>query len=161
MDSEFLSTLNKFVGAASKATYAGGGGKVGTPERSGFIELEYHDDNWCYRDSYTGFLRSWGQEVVRYKDKPIWVCSYGGGMTDSNMDEDIAEETFTFLKKVLLVGDKENQFQPRGPLEYIDGDWEYRCTVKGTIKKFKGHEAIRRNGKMIFTHDFFGGLVRY
>lgn len=159
MDKSLLLGLNKFIGKASKATYAGGGGNVDEPQRNGFKELEYKEDDWYYRDSYTGFLRSWGHEVVWYKNNPFWTCLYGGGMTDSYMDNKTALETFTFLKKVLSAGDKENQFQPRGPKNFNDGKWSYHCDVEGTIEKFQGHEKISHNGTILFTHDFVGGLV--
>ena len=151
--------LNQFIGKASKATYASGGGKVDEPQRNGFKELEYSEGNWYYRDSYTGFLRSWGQEVVWHDNTPFWTCLYGGGMSDGYMDNKAAEETFAFLKKVLSSGDKENQFQPRGPKTFNDGEWSYQCDVEGSIEKFQGHESISRNGLIVFTHDFAGGLV--
>ncbi len=159
MDTKLVTELNQFIGQASKATYAGGGGKVEKPWRKGFRELEYSNGDWYYRDSYTGFLRSWGQEVVWFKNQPFWTCLYGGGMSNEKMDNNLANETFTFLKKVLSSGEKENQFQPRGPKDFQDGQWQYHCKVDGTIEKFKGNEFISRNGKIVFTHDFVGGLV--
>lgn len=158
MEKDLLIELNKFMGRASKATYASGGGKV-EPWRKGFKELEYRDGDWYYRDSYTGFLRSWGQEVIWYKDEPVWTCLYGGGMESKNMDANFANTTFDFLKKVLSAGDKENAFQPRGPENFQDGDWEYRCVLSGDITKFKGNESISQNNQIVFTHDFVGGLV--
>lgn len=151
--------LNRFIGKATKATYAGGGGKVDQPHRSGFNELEYLEEDWYYRDSYTGFLRSWGQEVVWYKGEPYWTCLYGGGMASNKLDHNMAEETFNFLKKVLSTGDKENNFQPRGPKEFKEGNWEYKCTLEGDIEKFRGSEAISYRSEIVFTHDFLGGLV--
>jgi len=159
MNKDLFTELNQFIGRASRATYAGGGGKVDKPQRNGFKELQYAEGDWYYRDSYTGFLRSWGQEVVWYKDQPHWTCLYGGGMVDGCMNNGMAEDTFTFLKKVLSAGEKENQFQPRGPKNFNDGEWSYQCEVEGSIEKFQGHESISRNGSTVFTHDFVGGLV--
>ncbi len=151
--------LNKFLGKASKETYAGGGGKVDEPWRKGFNELEYTDGDWCYRDSYTGFLRSWGQEVVWHKDEPYWMCLYGGGMLGEYMNSSFANETFSFLKKALSAGDKEDRFQPRGPKDFAEGRWKYHCEVTGGIEKFDGHEEISCDGNVVFTHDFVGGLI--
>jgi hypothetical protein len=158
MDKQELLELNRFMGRASKATYASGGGKV-KPWREGFNELEYKDGDWYYRDSYAGFLRSWGQEVIWYKDKPVWTCSYGGGMTDENMDVEFANETFSFLKKVFMAGDKENMFQPRGPEDYQDNEWKYHSELNGDISKFSGNEFITKKDQVVFTHNFVGGLV--
>jgi hypothetical protein len=159
MSEQLLSELNQFIGKASKATYASGGGKVDQPQRAGFKELEHREGDWYYRDSYTGFLRSWGQEVVWHSDQPFWTCLYGGGMTDENMNEKFALETFSFLKKALSEGDKETMFQPRGPKYFEDDNWQYHCEVEGTIEKFKGHEFISHGGNIVFTHDFSGGLI--
>lgn len=158
MNSELLAELNGFLGRASKATYAGGGGEVES-WRKGFKELEYRENDWYYRDSYSGFLRSWGQEVVWHNDKPVWTSLYGGGMTEKHMGSDFANETFVFLKKVLSVGDKETVFQPRGPKTLDDGRWQYKCELEGDITKFKGHESISYDNEVVFTHDFFGGLA--
>ena len=54
-----LKQLNRFLGKAMLETYAGDGVKVKS-QRSGFKELEYKEGDWYYRDSYTGFFRSWG-----------------------------------------------------------------------------------------------------
>lgn len=159
MDNELLQELQRFMSRASKATYASGGGTVNKPWRRGFNELEYREGDWYYRDSYAGFLRSWGQEVIWYKDKPVWTCSYGGGMEPNNMDIVFANKTFSFLKKTFLAGDKQNNFQPRGPQDFQAGEWSYHCTLNGNIKKFSGHEFISRDGRIVFTHDFVGGLV--
>ena len=158
MNNELLTELNGVLGRASKVTYAGGGGEV-KPWRKGFKELEYREKDWYYRDSYTGYLRSWGQEVVWHNDKPAWTCLYGGGMTENHMDSDLADKTFTFLKRVLSAGDKEAIFRPRGPRELSDGSWKYRCQLEGDIKKFSGHEFIRYDNEIVFIHDFSGGLV--
>jgi hypothetical protein len=159
MSKDLITELNTFIGQASKSTYASGGGKVEESWRKGFNELEHAEGDWYYRDSYTGFLRSWGQEVVWYQDKPFWTCLYGGGMVDSHMDDNFANETFTFLKKVLSAGEKESEFQPRGPKDFEEGDWAYHCELEGDIKKFKGNEFISHLGEVVFTHEFQGGLV--
>lgn len=159
MTDELLQALHQFMARASKATYASGGGKVDKPWRQGFKELEYREGDWYYRDSYTGFLRSWGQEVIWYKDKPVWTCLYGGGMEPQKMDVAFANETFGFLKKAFLAADKESVFQPRGPLDFQDGGWKYRCEVEGDIRKFSGHEFISQDGDTVFIHDFVGGVV--
>lgn len=158
MNSNLPEGLNGFLGRASKATYAGGGDEI-EPWRPGFKELEHRENDWYYRDSYSGFLRSWGQEVVWHNDKPVWTCLYGGGMTENRMDSEFAGKTFHFLKKVLSAGDKENVFQPRGPKELSEDSWQYLCQLEGNIKKFNGHESISYNGEVVFTHDFLGGVI--
>ena len=155
-----LKRLNSFLGNAAKNTYAGGADKV-DPQTSNFQELEYEDGDWYYRDSYAGFFRSWGREVIWFKGAPIWNQLYGGGMEDNfSKDADFARQTFSFLKKAMSVGEKENNFQPRGPENFKDGDWEYLSNLEGNISNFKGSEKIIYKGKVVFTHKFFGGLIK-
>jgi len=156
---ESLQELNRFLGKASLATYAGGGPEAKS-QRVGFRELEFKDGDWEYRDSYTGFFRSWGQEVVWRKGKPFWTQLYGGGMIEElRNDEAFAHKTFDFLKKTMSAGEKQEEFQPRGPNNFTDEDWEYICEWEGDITDFKGHEKILLEGKVVFTHDFMGGLI--
>lgn len=158
MNDELLLSLNGFLGHASRATYAGNGSEA-KPWRKGFKELEYREGDWYYRDSYSGYLRSWGQEVVWLNNNPVWTCLYGGDMTENYMNSVFAEKTFSFLKKALSTGDKEMVFQPRGPEEFIAGRWRYRCKLEGNISKFSGHEFIEYEKEIVFTHDFYGGAV--
>lgn len=153
----FLKELDHFFKKAGQATYAGGGIEV-KPWRTGFRELEYKKGPFYYRDSYAGFFTSAGQEVIYFDDKPVWTSSYGGGMKPNyHQDEAFTHQTFTFLKKALSK--KESSFQPRGPKRFQQGDWQYHCTFKGNIKKFKGSEKVLYKNKTVFTHDFFGGLI--
>lgn len=50
-----IKELAKFLVKAKKQTYAGEGKEI-IPERPDFKELEYSEDNYNYRDSYTGFF---------------------------------------------------------------------------------------------------------
>ena len=156
---KLLPELTKFLSEATLATYAGNGSEV-KPQRGGFRELEHSDGDWVYRDSYTGYFRSWGQEVVWYKGKPYWNHIYGGGMVKELIDdEDFAYKTFEFLKKALSDGDKQEDFQPRGPNEFENGGWKYVCDWEGDIANFEGSEEIFSGDKLVFTHNFLGGLI--
>lgn len=157
---ELLKELNKFLGKASLATYAGSGPEVDS-ETTGFNELEFRENSWYYRDSYTGFFQSWGREVVWNNDEPFWTQLYGGGMEEKFVgDKEFAHKTFQFLKKALSAGEKIGAFQPRGPKNFEDGDWRYECEWEGDIAKFEGSEKILFKNKVVFTHKFFGGLVK-
>lgn len=109
-----------FVNRAGKATYAGGGKYEENPERCGFFELVYDKElPWYYRDSYAGYSRSGGQEIVRLDDKPIWWSGYGGGMVEGK--ENLSHEAFEFFKKA-LSRDEEGFNSLRGPHQFSDGD---------------------------------------
>lgn len=148
--------LYNFILRATSATYAGGGSYETVVERPGFLEMVFLDGDWHYRDSYTGFYRSSGSEVVRYQDQIVWVSSYCGGMAKGT--EAMAIETFDFLKKAMLAKPKDKQ-SFRGPDSLKVGEWQYRYEQKGDVIQFTGHEEIIHKGQLLFSHDIIGGLV--
>lgn len=155
-----LEQLNDFLGKAALATYAGNGERIKT-EKKGFFDLEYREGDFYYRDSFAGYLASHGQETVWYQDRPVWMCSYAGGMRNSKVDDtDFANGTFEFLKQAMRTGEKSKDFQPRGPENLRDGDWEYKNDFSGDIASFKGHEEIYYKDELVFVHDYFGGVLK-
>lgn len=151
-----LQKLASFIKIASKKTYMGGGIREENPERLGFTELVYAEGKFSYRDSYTGFYRSWGTETVRFDDKPIWTTLYGGGMEKGK--ENQALDTFKFLKAAISSKDEtSNHF--RGPDSFEEGDWKYTYRQKGDIANFSGEEEIYHKGELVFTHKIIGGLI--
>jgi len=163
-----LEELNQFLGKAALATYAGGGEVVDpsgpdfVARIPGFKELRYEEGDFEYQDSYAGFFRSAGQEVVWYKKVPVWSQCYAGGMTEQyENNEEFVRETFDFLKKALSQGEKCATFQPRGPKNFKEGDWSYNCKLTGNIAEFQGSEEIRHKGEIVFTHNFSGGLLKW
>ena len=149
--------LYEFIDRAGKETYAGGGIPEEEPERSGFIELVYHDGDFLYRDSYTGYYRSRGMEVVRYKGEIVWTSSYGGGMVEGK--EDLAHEAFGFLKKAMSA-DEEGFESFRGPHEFEEQDWKYSFDQEGDVSEFSGYEEIYHKGELVFFHRIIGGIVK-
>lgn len=128
-----LQHLFDFVDLAGRSTYASGKPPEFTSERRGFKEYTFAKGPWSYRDSYAGFTRSAGQEVVSFDGEIVWSNSYCGGMTAGK--EQLAKETFTFLKQAL--SQDEGAFQSlRGPERYTVDDWEYSTLRKGPSTTF-------------------------
>jgi len=151
-----LDDLFEFVDLAGKSTYASGKPPRNTSERKDFIEFEFSQGDWSYLDSFTGHTKSAGQEVVRYHDEIVWTNSYCGGMTSGN--EQLAKQTFTFLKTALSQNDESVQ-SLRGPTYYSEGDWEYRYNQEGVLSNFSGYEEILYKGKVVFFHRAIGGTI--
>lgn len=148
--------LFEFIDKAGKATYAGGGKHEKNPERSGFSELVYREGDWEYRDSYAGYSRSGGQEVVRFTGKPVWWSGYGGGVVAGK--EKLSGKTFSFLKKALSLSEKGFD-SLRGPHEFTEGDWKYTYTQDGDVPDFYGYEEIYYKGEKVFWHRAVGGIL--
>lgn len=148
--------LTEFIKSATAATYAGGGSYEQNPERPGFYELVYSDHDWSYRDSYTGYYRSSGTEVVRFQNQIVWTSCYGGGMVSGQ--EKLAADTFTFLKKAMLA--KPTLWVSfRGPVKYEDDKWAYSYKQEGRVDNFVGYEKISLSGQVVFSHHIIGGLI--
>jgi len=152
-----LDELAKFLVKAKTQTYAGDGKEV-PAQRPGFKELEFIEGDWEYRDSYSGFFFAPGQEVVRYKVKPVWAMAYSGGMNEKyHGDVDFAKKTFGFLKEALKQVHESRPF--RGPEYFEQGDFEYIDKSMGDIRSFKGIERILYKGEEVFRQDYIGGLI--
>lgn len=154
-----LKELEKFLRKASLMTYAGDGKRIKS-DKSGFYDLEYHEGDFYYRDSFAGFLSSHGQEIIWFQDKPVWMCSYTGGMRNSKKDDaKFANETFEFLKKAMQKQSTDT-FRHRGPETLINGSWTYRNNFSGTLNSFSGHEEISYEDELVFVHDYMGGSLK-
>lgn len=152
-----LTQLAKFLIKAKTQTYVGEGKEI-MAQRPGFIELEFKEGDFEYRDSYSGFYQAPGQEIVRYKRKPIWAMAYSGGMEKKyHGNADFASKTFAFLKQALLKVEELKPFRGSGYLK--EGDYEYINKVEGDIANFRGEEQILYKGEKVFAQDYIGGLI--
>lgn len=152
-----LEKLRKFLIDANKNGYAGSANEV-PAQRLGFHEIEYREGDWYFRDSYAGHYFAPGQEVVYYKNNPVWAMAYAGGMTfDKHGDTKLDKLTFEFLKKALIAMDPEIPF--RGPEHFAEEDFCYHSEIDGDIEDFAGNEYIEYKGEVIFSQNFIGGLV--
>ena len=153
-----IQELERFLFDANKNGYAGDGKEVNPPQRPGFSELEYKDGDWLMHDSYAGHFFAPGQEVVYYKDKPVWAMAYAGGMKfEYHGNEDVTHKTFVFLKKALLEMDPAKPF--RGPEKFSEGEFKYLSSVSGSTENFFGNEKIFLNKELVFEQNFIGGIV--
>jgi hypothetical protein len=149
-------TLFHFLEKALQSTYATLGVNAVQETKNGFKKLRFAEGDLSYVDSYSGFFRSRGYEVVYRKDSPIWMCSYGGGMVADQRSRTI--QTFQFLKKVFLA-DKCGFQSVRGPHAFSDGDWHYSYTQNGGIDELFGEEEIYYKTMRMFYHRVIGGYI--
>lgn len=148
--------LYTFIKKAAKSTYPALEVEEISPEGSGFKDLNFSEGEFSYKDSYTGYFRSAGTEVVKFKGTPVWLQLYRGGMVEGK--EALADKTFEFLKKAFTT--YEEGFQSfRGPHSLKDGDWSYKYKQEGDISEFQGFEEIFFKDDLVFVHRTIGGLV--
>lgn len=139
-----------FLITAKKNTYAGKGVET-TSSRVKSHDLVYSEGNMMYYDTYLGGEKFAGEEALWISEKPYWAMNYVGRVTGENFSGD-------FLKEALLHVPEEMPF--RGPSEYVNGAYKYRCMVSGDFAWFQGKEVISYQEKEIYECYFHGGLIK-
>ena len=147
--------LNEFIVRAKAATYVGDGAMV-TPCRPGSHDLEFKEGDFAYLDSYFGGADFLGQEVVYYRDEPVWVMNYYGRIL--NPQRIRADEAGQIIKQSLSAMYKENRFL--GGFEYTIDDDTYVDTSEGDPTMFTGKEWIERADVRVYELVYHGGLVK-
>lgn len=145
-----MSQIIDFLIKAKRATYAGKGAETQS-SRSGSHDLEYHEGEYMYYDTYLGGERFAGEEALWINDLPYWGMNYIGRVTGDEFSGD-------FLKAALLNVPAEMPF--RGPEKYTDGQYTYECCVEGDFEWFQGRETISFGEKEIYECCFHGGVLK-
>ena len=139
-----------FLIRAKRATYAGKGAETAS-SRPQSHDLEYREGDLMYLDTFLGGERFAGEEALWISGVPYWSMNYAGRVTGSPFSGD-------FLKEALLRVPFEKPF--RGPREYTEGDYTYKCEVNGEFEWFQGYETIEYRGEVIYDCYFHGSAIK-
>jgi len=143
------SELISFLLRAKRATYAGKGPESPSTHPQSH-DLSYEEGELLYIDTYLGGSKFAGEEALWHTGTPIWSMNYVGRVTGEGFSGD-------FLKAALQHVPAERPY--RGPAEYTEGDYTYRCRVTGDFGWFHGSETISLHGKCIYECLFHGGSI--
>jgi len=175
-----LSELGPFLVEAKRNCYAGGGKElnlVGGVKRLTFQRGKFH-----YTDEYAGWYRFNGTEKVRWRDEKgqvLWQMAFSGGMTtEFTGDEQLAKDTYAFLKHALNQVTSSKPFRGlevsavnncrlidtahRGWTGLQNSGFEYFAFTEGDITSFVGQEIIRSDEKderVVYRQHHTGGLI--
>jgi hypothetical protein len=138
-----------FLIEAKKKTYAGKGQKK-LASRPNSHDLVYEKDGLKYFDTFLGERKFAGEEALWENDVPFWSMNYIGRILADGFSGD-------FLKEVLLNVPKDMPY--RGPREYKNGNYSYKCTVEGTFGWFYGYEEIFNGDLKVYECAFHGGSI--
>lgn len=127
-----MEALKSFLIRAKKAAYASNGCRI-DPTRPNPKDAVYEEENYRYHDSYLGSDPFIGEKTVYQNGKPVWGLNYIGRLLGTQVGYD-------FLKEALLQVSIEMPY--RGPAEYQNGEYTYRCHVQGDFDWFFGYEEI-------------------
>lgn len=153
-----LEKLKEFLVEASSKTYAAGDSSLKTDEKDGSTTFEYKKGEWKYHDNFFGDEPFGGREVIFYKDKPVWMMTYYGGVYRKSSG---AEAVVGFLRKALsnIAGIEKQEVPCRGPSLFLDGEYKYISNSMGEIETFTGEEFILKDGKEVYCAVYNGGLL--
>lgn len=139
-----------FLIRAKRATYAGKGAETAS-SRPCSHDLQYTDGDLMYLDTFLGGERFAGEEALWINGSPYWSMNYAGRVTGTPFSGD-------FLKEALLRVPFDKPF--RGPDIYSDGDYTYKCDIKGDFEWFQGYETIEYRGEVIYDCYFHGSVIK-
>ncbi|MCL2852724.1 MAG: DUF5680 domain-containing protein [Defluviitaleaceae bacterium] len=142
--------IAEFLVRAKKATFAGEGTKM-EPSRPNSKDLQYAEGDLKYIDTYLGGANFAGQEALWRDNAPFWSMNYIGRALSESF-------SIKFLTEALLLVPEEYPY--RGPLQYADGDYSYKCTVDGDFHWFSGLEEIFYKNTKVYELVFHGGDVK-
>lgn len=145
MDERIISFLIR----AKRATYAGRGAET-LPSRPNSHDFLFAEDDLKYIDTYIGGVRFSGEEALWRDNAPFWAMNYIGRVLADGFSGD-------FLKEALLLVPKEIPY--RGPSEYVNNGFTYRCAVEGDFDWFSGQEEIFKDELKIYECTFHGGSI--
>jgi hypothetical protein len=149
---EDMAKFIEFLIEAKRKTYAGEG-RHAPSCRPASIDLPYQRGDYDYLDTYLGGLRFAGEEAVWHKGRPAWAMNYYGWMLAASVPDGFGE----FLKRALLKVTPQAPY--RGPANYRESEFEYRCQWDGTPERFEGREQISLGGKPVYELVFHGGTI--
>jgi len=153
-----LKQLINFITEANKAGYASGQDDIWKKQPDGSTTINYKREDWLFCDNYFGGEPFGGREVVFYQDKPVFMMTYYGRISDKTLDSKII---YSFLQKALKLFPEDKPFRgPKNLYEQIDGrKMMYENNYRGEIDYFSGEEKIFIDGKEVYEARYAGGLV--
>jgi len=149
-----LIELNDFIVRAKSVSYVGGGTQT-TPCRTGSHDLKFQEGEFAYLDSYFGGTDFIGQEVVYYREEPVWAMNYYGKILVPGKIS--GAETGKIIKASLSMMYAEGRFLG-GFNHAVDGD-VYNDQSDGDVESFTGREWISRKGEKVYELVYHGGLI--
>ncbi|MEO7021662.1 MAG: DUF5680 domain-containing protein [Ktedonobacteraceae bacterium] len=150
--------LIHFLLHAKRRTYAGQGDNASVaPLLLGSKQLEYREAPFFYRDIYFGMTSFVGQEVVYFRERPVWSLNYAGGVTPEITERDEVHAIYAFLQQTLQLVTYERPY--RGPQRYQTNLYRYLDANQGDIIRFHGEEMIMSGGKRVYELRYSGGML--
>lgn len=150
-----LEALESFIVRAKAASYVGDGAKS-LSYRPGSFDLQFHDGDFAYMDSYFGGTDFIGQEVAYYQRQPVWAMNYYGYILQPEKID--AATAGRIIKASLSALYRQGRFL--GGFEHEAEGFLYVDTNEGDVSHFTGKEWIQSGGVRVYELVYHGGLIK-
>lgn len=154
MSSDFVNHLINFILRAKQASYVGGGEKL-LPYRLGSHDLQFHEGDWVYHDCYFGESDFIGGEIVYYQGRVVWGMNYYGRI--------IQPKSFTSAEAGAMIQQSLSKMYQSGRFlggyQHSSGELTYTDTNDGDALNFTGKEWIEKDGEIVYSLIYHGGLI--
>jgi Domain of unknown function (DUF5680) len=131
-------------------------GQASLSYRPGSRDLQYHEANLSYLDSYFGNTNFLGQEVVWQDGPPIWAMNYHGQILQPDLYDGARAGATSQVGRGRVY--TLNTFL--GDYEFALEHSVFRMTTTGESSSFSGKEWHEINGIVVYTFDFHGGAIQ-
>lgn len=145
--------LKQFLIESNKAGYASGKEKKWIKEKDRSTTITFNKGDWRSHDNFFGGEPYGGRLVIFYKEKPVWIMVYYGFVVEK---VDI-NEVYKVLRSALMEMPIAYPF--RGPKKLTYKKFLYQNTWSGNVNTYSGEEKISTENKIIYTANYFGGLI--
>jgi Domain of unknown function (DUF5680) len=150
-----LDKLHTFIVTAKTRTYAGSG-TASLSYRPRSHDLQFHEGDFSYLDSYFGGTDFIGQEVVYVQGQAVWAMNYYGRILEPDLIN--SSEAGKIIKESLTELYKLERFL--GGFEHSTSLGTYTDTNEGTVASFAGREWITRATTKVYELFYHGGLIK-
>ncbi|UCD03629.1 MAG: hypothetical protein JSW73_03755 [Candidatus Woesearchaeota archaeon] len=151
-----LKDLEKFKtsGKYQQYVYEASKTKTKDPFLPRFKKIEYSIGDYRAIDRYTGGENFAGENVIFYKEIPVFVANYFGYIIDKKFN---IKTMYDFLSKALAAGHGKVLF--RGLDGFSEKGFKYINKIKGDLEFAKGTEEIHFKGKKIYELFYHAGII--
>ena len=146
-----LEELRQFLVLAKKNTYS----SIKANDDISGGNFVYSQGDFFYKDIFWGNSLFIGEEVVYFKEVPIWGMNYYGQLLNKDVS---IKDTYSFLRKALSIINIEKPF--RGEQYFFDDNYKYINKCNGNIDNFSGKEYIYLESKKIYRLSYHGGIIK-
>lgn len=146
-----LEELKKFLVLAKKNTYS----SIKTNDDISGGNFVYSQGDFFYEDNFFGNSLFIGEEVIYFKNVPVWGMNYYGQLLDKEIS---IKDTYSFLRKALSMINIEKPF--RGEQYFLNDNYKYINECSGNVDNFSGEEYIYLGSEKIYRLSYHGGIIK-